>query len=312
MNLKRSLAVAAAAVVAAGGTILGVSLSSAPNTVGLPFTDANGVSISSTCTGTNPQFLIHSGGATVTAYPGSTRFDVTNGGDGLTYSDPYESAGYNNSTDSNACNSKTGDSPVVPVKIGSQGNPVASIHTITGTAPSDYFYGDTGYDIWMTPSPADNTYADMEGVSSFGVATEIMIWTSNTNLVIDSTNVADYPVIIDGQHWYVQVGLAANGHGRCVGVKAPTSVAPLTAASVATKATACAEEGNGWNVVNFIAPNNHVGNVVMSNLLLDPFISYAIAHKYLPSDYYWEGVNAGMEITEGSAQLAGFTLVGMK
>lgn len=290
---KRKLAAAIAVPVLGAAAYLGVALSaSAPSsTVSLPYTDSNGVAITSVCSGTNPQYLVHSGGADITVKPGSTQFTVTNGGNGLLYADPYEAAGYNNSTNSNACNNaKVGDSPVVPVKLGSQGNPVASIHTITGTAPSDYFYGNTGYDLWFTPSPADNTYAEMSGGGSvsYPVATEIMVWTSNTDLVTSSTNVKDYPVVIDGLHWLVQVGLAADGHGK----------------STSTP--------RGWNVVNLIAPNNHLGNVVMSNLALDPIVTYAIDHGYLASSDYWEGINAGMEITEGNAELAGFTLVGMK
>lgn len=316
--LRKNIAIAAGAVVTTGGIILGTLLTaSSPSTVSLPYTNpSDGVTVTSTCTGTDPQFLTHSGGAGITTYPGSTRFDVTYGGNGQTYADPYVNAGYNTGDWSGHCNkNKAGVSPAVPVKIGSQGSPVASIHTVTGTSPSGYFYGDTGYDLWFTPSPADNNYASMEGIGSFGVATEVMIWTSNTNLVINTVDPQYYPVVIDGLRWYVQIGLASNGHGQCLrsAIK-PNSVSPLTASSLATskiQPRACATLGKGWNVVNFIAPNNHLGNVVVNKLALDPFISYTIGHGWLPASYYWEGVNAGFEITQGNASLAGYSLVGM-
>lgn len=300
----------------ATGVTLGVALTSSPTTVSLPYTNpSDGVTVTSACTGTNPQFLTHAGGANITTYPGSTRFDVTYGGNGQTYSDPYVNAGYNSGDWSGNCNkNKAGNSPAVPVQIGKQGSPVASIHTVTGTPPSGYFYGDGGYDLWFTPSPADNTYASMEGASgTFGVSTEIMIWTSNTNLVTNTTNLAYYPVVIDGLHWLVQTGLAQNGHGQCLQASAlkPNSVAPLTAVEAATPRVGCSELGKGWNVVNFIAPNDHLGNVTMTNLALDPFISYVISHGWLPPHYFWQGINAGFEITEGTASLAGFTLTGL-
>jgi hypothetical protein len=296
---------------------LGVALTSSPSTVTLPYTNpSDGVTVTSTCTGTDPQFLTHSGGAGIITYPGTTKFDVTYGGNGQVYADPYVNAGYNAGDWSGNCNkNKAGLSPAVPVQIGKQGSPVASIHTITGTSPSGYFYGDTGYDLWFTPNPSDNTYATMEGATGpYAVSTEVMIWTSNTNLVIGTTNPQYYPVMIDGLHWYVETGLAANGHGRCLTQAVKASVSPLTAESVATDKIAprvCAAFGKGWNVVNFIAPTNHLGNVTMTNLALDPFISYTISHGWLPAHDWWEGVNAGFEITEGNASLAGFTLTGM-
>lgn len=313
MTIRKRLVALIAVPVVALGTIVGVLASTGgPTTVSLPYTNpVDGVTVTSTCTGTNPQFLTHAGGASITAYQGTTKFDVINGGNGQTYSDPYVNAGYNTGDWSGNCNTnKAGVSPAVPVQIGQQGNPVASIHTLTGTAPSHYFYGDTGYDLWFTPTPSDNTYANMEGTGTFGVATEVMIWTSNTNLVISTTDPAYYPVVIDGLHWYVEIGLATNGHGQCVR-SAVASVSPLTAADAKSPRAVCADQGHGWNVVNFIAPTNRLGNVVVTNLALDPFISYTINHHWLPANYWWEGVNAGFEITEGNASLAGYSLTGM-
>lgn len=311
---RKVTAMLLAPVIAAAGTVLGLALSpSSPTSVHLPYADSNGVNITSVCTGTNPEFLVHAGGADITAYPGTTHFDVTYGGNGQTYQDPYVNAGYNSSDWSGNCNNpKVGLTPALPARVGSQqGNPVASIHTVTGTGPSDYFYGDTGYDLWFTPSPADNNYADMEGSGPFGISTEVMIWTSNTNLVLGTTNPAYYPVVIDGQHWYVQVGLAKDGHGTCTGGKKPSSISPDTAVAAATDKVAKCTDSKGWNVVNFIAPNNHVGNVTMTNLRIDPFLSYVIDHGDMIPNAYWEGFNAGFEITEGNAALAGFSVAGL-
>lgn len=291
MKLRAGIAAAIAGPVLGAAAAVGIVLSSTGPAASnfLPYQSSDGKVIASQCTGTSPNFLVHSGGADITVYPGTNRFTVdATSGQGTEWDDPYDNAGYSSGSWSGSCNSGKGDSPALPVKLGQQGNPVASIRTITGMAPSNTFYGDTGYDFWYGPSPADSTYADLSGAGSFGTATEVMIWTTNTHLVLDTVNVKYYPVVIDGLHWDVQVGLASDGHGK-------TDKTP-----------------NGWNVVNFIAPNMTVGDVQMLNLRLDPFMSYAIGHGYMPASSYWIGFNAGMEITEGNAMLEGFSVSGLR
>jgi hypothetical protein len=291
MKIWQKVASGLAVPVLGAAAYLGVSLSStsAPASNFLPYQSSDGRTITSQCAGTSPNFLIHSGGADITVYPGSDKFVVDDtSGQGTQWDDPYLNAGYSTSTPSSNCNGSAGDSPLLPVKLGQQGNPVASIHTITGMAPSYTFYGNTGYDFWFTPSPADDTYQDMSGGGGFAPATEVMIWTTNTHLVLNTTNIADYPVIIGGYHWDVQVGLASDGHGK-------TDKTPA-----------------GWTVVNFISRTMSLGDNQVDNLRLDPFLSYAISHGYMSASYYWEGFNVGMEITDGNAMLAGFSETGLK
>jgi hypothetical protein len=278
-------AVAGPVLGAAAGVGIALSANHTPAPQFLPYQAPDGKIITSQCTGTKTNFLTHSGGADITVYPGTVKFVVdATSGQGTEWDDPYDNAGYSSSTPSTNCPG----SPELPVKLGQQGDPVASIRTITGLAPSNTFYGDTGYDFWFTPSAADNTYQDMSGGGPYAPATEIMIWTTNTHLVIDNTDIKNYPVVVDGKHWDVQVGKASDGHGKSD--KTP----------------------NGWTVVNFIAPNMTVGDTQMLNLRLDPFLSYAIGHGDLPASYTWEGFNAGMEITEGNAMLEGFSVTGLK
>jgi hypothetical protein len=240
------------------------------------------------CTYTDPEYMIHAGNGQLTTYPGTAKFDVNSLTTyTTTWSDPYLTAGYNSGISSQLCNTRklpaggTGRSYAVPVQVGKQGNPVASIHTVT----SDNFYGDSGYDIWFTGSPSVSSYRQM--TNGGAATTELMIWTSHPGLLSQNLSPDRYPVSIDGHRWWVDVGLAADGHGKSL------------------------TNPNGWNVVNFIAPNTHIGNVVLKNLRLDPFGSYAISHGWLKPGDYWEGINAGFEMTEGKASLQGFTLTGL-
>ena len=119
-------------------------------------------------------------------------------------------------------------------------------------------------------------------------STEIMIWLSHPGLGPRSSNLRYYPVTIAGHHWRVTVGLASGGHG-------------ITAA-----------HPNGWNVVNFIAPQVSEGTVSVRNLFLNPFFSYAIAHHWLQGSDYLMAIDQGAELTHGTMRVAGYALTGVK
>jgi hypothetical protein len=242
-----------------------------------------------TCSYTNPEYMIHSGGATLAVSPGTDRFVVTRSRPGR-LSDPYITVGYDVDLNSGMCNSRElpgsggehGRSYAVPVRLGRQGGIVTSVHDIT----SADFLGDTGFDIWFEPSTRDNSYTAMadQGPAS----TEIMIWLSHPGLGTQSSNPRYYPVSVDGHRWKVTVGLASDGHGR-------NSAHP-----------------NGWNVVNFIAPQVSNGSVSIRNLFLNPFFSYAIARGWLRSSDYLMAIDQGAEIAAGTMRVAGYTLTGLR
>lgn len=236
------------------------------------------------CTRTQPEYLVHAGGAVVRTQSGTTRFSVVKA-DAPGYrgmSAPYVTAGYNSSLNSGLCNNRAyhgaynSRAYAVPVKLGRQGRPVASVHDITSSG----FRGDSGFDIWLTASAADSTYAKM--TNGGAGTTEIMIWLNSVGLPAPRS----YGVSIDGRKWGVITGLAANGHGRTAGRA-------------------------GWNVVNFIAPDHRNGNVSAVNLDLNPFMSYAIRHGWLRQSSTLESVNQGFEITAGTAEVAGYVLNGL-
>ena len=242
-----------------------------------------------TCSYTNPEYMIHSGGATLSVQPGRVKFTVTSAPAGR-WSDPYITVGYDVSLNSELCNSrvlpgsdgKHGQSYAVPVRLGRTGHITASVHDVT----SADFRGDTGFDIWFEPDPAINRYSLMANQGA--AATEIMIWLSHPGLGTQSGNPRYYPVSIGGYHWQVTAELARNGHGR-------TAAHP-----------------NGWNRVNFIAPRISEGTVSIKSLLLNSFFSYAIAHHWLLGNDYLMAVDQGAEFTHGTMRVAGYALTGVR
>ena len=101
--------------------------------------------------------------------------------------------------------------------------------------------------------------------------TEIMIWLSHPGLPPRSSALRYYPVSIGGRRWKVAVDLARDGHGR-------TAAHP-----------------NGWNRVDFIAPQTSEGTVSVKSLLLNSFFSYAIAHHWLLGNDYLMAIDQGAE-----------------
>ena len=166
------------------------------------------------------------------------------------------------------------------MRLGRTGPVVASVRDVT----SADFRGDTGFDIWFEPSPAVNTYSQM--VNQGAAGTEIMIWLSHPGLGRQSSNLRYYPVNIDGRRWMVTVELARSGHGK-------TAAHP-----------------NGWNRVNFIAPQVSEGTVSVNNLFLNPFFSYAIARHWLQGSDYLMAIDQGAEFTRGKMQVASYALTG--
>ncbi len=233
--------------------------------------------------------MIHSGGATLAVRPGGVKFTVTSAPAGQ-WSDPYITVGYDVSVNSALCNSrvlpgaggKHGKSYAVPVRLGQAGHILASVHDVT----SADFRGDTGFDIWFEPSPAVSTYNQMANQGA--AATEIMIWLSHPGLPPRSSALRYYPVSIAGHRWKVTVELARDGHGR-------TAAHP-----------------NGWNRVNFIAPQVSQGTVSIKNLLLNSFFSYAGARGWLRRGDYLMAIDQGAEFTRGTMKVAGYALTGVR
>ena len=91
-----------------------------------------------TCSYTNPEYMIHSGGTTLSVQPGAVKFTVTSAPSGE-WADPYISAGYDVGLNSQLCNSrvlpgsggKHGWSYALPVRLGRTGAIVASVHDVT-------------------------------------------------------------------------------------------------------------------------------------------------------------------------------------
>lgn len=235
--------------------------------------------LNSACTRTSPEYRVHAGGTNLVMQLGTTRFTVlsktTRG-----YDAPYLTTGYNEGiSTSYTCRGYGGHLHRMPVLNGKQGRPVVDLHTST----SSDFRGDTGYDIWYSRTGV-NTYNQL--ADGGGNVTEIMIWTSHPKLATQSSALRYYPVIIDGRHWQIRVGLASQGHGR-TGSRA------------------------GWIVVNFIAPSIHRGNVTVSGLHLNAFASYAIARGWLNPRLNWTSINAGAELSAGRMSVAGYRLTGL-
>jgi hypothetical protein len=304
MRAARALGILAAAVTAALASALSAGASataSASATGGVSATGGGSAAFASpegapvwgpsgwACSYTNPEFMIHSGGATLSVQPGHLKFAVTSAPSGR-WSDPYITTGYDVGLNSQLCNSRVlpgsggahGLSYALPVRLGHQG----SIHAAVRDVTSADFRGDTGFDIWFEPSPAITTYNQMANQGA--AATEIMIWLSHPGLPPRSSNLRYYPVIIDGRRWRVAVGLASAGHGR-------TAAHP-----------------NGWNVVFFIAPQVSEGTVYVPNLYLNPFFSYAIAHHWLRSTDYLMAIDQGAELTHGTMRVEGYALSGVR
>jgi hypothetical protein len=233
--------------------------------------------------------MIHSGGATLSVQPGAVRFTVTSAPSGQ-WSDPYITVGYDVGLNSQLCDSRVlpgtrgrhGWSYALPARLGRTGAIVASVHDVTSAG----FRGDTGFDLWFEPDPAINRYNEMANQGT--AATEIMIWLSHPGLGTQSGNPRYYPVKIDGRRWQVTVQLASNGHGQ-------TAAHP-----------------NGWNRVNFIAPQVSEGTVSVKNLFLNPFFSYAAAHHWLRGGDYLMAIDQGAEFTRGTMRVDGYALTGVR
>jgi hypothetical protein len=281
---------AAGILAAATAAVLTSALAAGASTVG-PL--GHGAAISGptgwTCSYTNPEYMIHSGGATLATQPGTDNFTVTSSPPGQ-WSDPYITAGYDVDLNSELCNSRVlpgsggghGRSFALPVRLGQTGSIGTTVHDVT----SRDFVGDTGFDIWLEPGPGKSTYGAMTNQGA--ASTEIMIWLSHPGLAPPSASPRYYPVAIDGHRWKVTVQLASGGHGKN------------------------AARRNGWNRVNFIAPQVAEGDVTVRNLYLNPFFSYAIAHGWLRRDDYLMAIDQGAELTRGTMRVARYTLAGVR
>ena len=277
--LAATAAALLASALAAGASVSGASIADAS------ISGATGW----TCSYTNPEYMIHSAGATLAVRPGTDKFVVTSAPQGQ-WADPYITAGYDVGLNSELCNNrvlpaaagKHGWSYAVPVRLGRTGAVTTSVHDVT----SADFRGDTGFDIWFEPSTRISTYTAMtdQGAAS----TEVMIWLSHPGLGLQSSNLRYYRVSIDGLWWMVSVELASNGHGRN------------------------AARPNGWNMVIFIAPRVSEGSVTIKDLFLNAFFSNAIAHGWLRGSDYLMAVDQGAELTRGTMQVAGYALTGLR
>jgi hypothetical protein len=287
MRTARALSILTAAVAAAviASALSAVAATAVASPAGSPVSGPSGWA----CSYTNPEYMIHSGGATLSVQPGKVGFTVTSAPPGQ-WSDPYVTVGYNGGLNSELCNSrvlpgtggKYGKSYAVPVRLGATGPIAAWVHDVT----SADFRGDTGFDIWFEPSPAVNSYSQMANQGA--AATEIMIWLSHPGLPPQSSALKYFPVKIDGRRWQVVADLASRGHGK-------TAAHP-----------------NGWNLVTFIAPRVSEGTVSVSNLFLNPFFSYAIARHWLLGNDYLMAIDQGAELTRGTMQVAGYALTGVR
>jgi hypothetical protein len=286
MLTARALGILAATAAAALASALGAAAATAvASPGGSPVSGPSGWA----CSYTNPEYMIHSGGASLSVQPGGVKFAVTSAPSGQ-WSDPYITAGYDVALNSELCNSRVlpgagaehGWSYTVPVRLGQTGHIMTSVHDVT----SADFSGDTGFDIWFEPSPAVNSYNQMANQGA--MATEIMIWLSHPGLGLQSSNSRYYPVTIDGRRWMVTAELAGSGYGK-------TAAHP-----------------NGWNRVNFIAPQVSEGTVSVQNLFLNPFFSYAIAHHWLLASDYLMAIDQGAEFTHGTMRVAGYALTGVQ
>lgn len=233
------------------------------------------------CTYTPTEYLTHAGGASTFIYPGTTKFSATFiKGSGM--DDPYITSGYNQSVNSQMCNSRGGHSLSVPVPVNNMGRYVDTSKYTTSSS----FKGDTGLDMWFAPSKSDNTYAKM--TNGGDSTTEIMVWDSHPKLGTQSTNLRYYPVNIGGHRWQVGVGLASNGHGKEK------------------------SRPNGWTVVNFIAPDIKTGTTSVNGLYVNPLVSYAMSHGWLKRSDYLMGSDSGGEMWSGSLAVDSYSANGLK
>lgn len=229
-----------------------------------------------TCTYTSPESSINADGAQLAVQPGHPSFTATYVPGRMR--GVYLTTGYYNSKNSDAtpayggCNGLVEEfnarrtySQHMPVMVGHQGKPVGSMTTVT----SPGFRGDTGYDLWFSPSKA-TTY---NGMANGGV--EIMIWDRSVGL----GGPHSYATRISGHRWGVTAGLASQGHGRS------------------------AAHPRGWTVVNFIRNDHGNGRVTMNGLQLNPFIAYAIRHYGLPPHSWWMACDRGAEMFSGSVSV---------
>lgn len=238
-----------------------------------------------TCSGTRPVgYMEVTNGPNLQSVPGTTRFSTEHTGPSGVWQDAYDVIGYNSDLNSGYyCENRKN---YLPPKLGRQGSPVASFSTTT----SGGFTGDTGFDIWLEPSPSDTTYNQMAGQGSS--STEIMIWANNTlgaNAIKSQLggSVAFLPdTVIAGKKWEIAVSLAANGHGK-------------------TK-----DHPKGWNVVDFIAANNS-SRATVTNLKLNGFFSYSVSKGWLRGSDYLLATDLGAEMTHGNASVNSYTLSGL-
>jgi len=256
-----------AATVAAASVATGVALA-VPVSASVPppvTVSGNG----STQTHTSPQFALHAGGADVTTRAGSVKYTASHHGP-VSWQDPYLTTGYNGGKRAGTA---------LPVQLGKQGNPVASVSYTT----TRDFWGDVGFDIWLTETPNKHSYAQM--TDGGPGTTEIMIWFSSVGLPLPRTG---YYANIDGMKFGTIVGLAAQGHAKS-GTRA------------------------GWNNVNFILDAHKPGAFIHhGHLALNPFLEFAVKKGWVKPHDYIMAINNGAELTYGGMSVTGYSLTGLR
>lgn len=117
---------------------------------------------------------------------------------------------------------------------------------------------------------------------------EVMIWLNHPGLSVQSDDPRYYPVRLDGHRWHLITGLASDGHGRS------------------------GRHPRGWSVVNFIAPDDRNGDVLVTGLHLNALIGYAIRQGWLPRNDWLLAIDSGGEMTQGTFSLTGYNLTGVR
>ena len=226
------------------------------------------------CTLTNPEYTLNPGGSYMRIKQGHVGFSASHA-KGTVWNDPYITAGYNKSINSQACNSHAtisgvkGKSYPLPAKLGrAAGRYYASVRNWT----SSNFKGDTGFDIWLTRNPSNTSLSKM--LDDGKHTSEIMVWVSHPHLY---TYHSRGSVVIAHHRWDV-IRSVANGTNK------------------------------HWLRVFFISQDNRTGTVAMNNLYLNTFLSYAIRAGYLNPRAYLMSIDEGGEFLSGRMTADSYSL----
>lgn len=172
--------------------------------------------------------------------------------------------------------------PQYPVAVTKDGYPLLSVKEWS----EPWYKGNFSTDNWLASDVSYTNYSSRCAPLLSKADVEVMIWFTHPGDIAVPDRGSMYSTWIDGRRWRVETWETGN---HC-----PT--------------------GEGWRLLIFMAPRRTNGDLVVHNVRLNKFYSYAIKQDMMGKEYYLISQNVGWETRSGGIgnRIDNMTLKGVR